>query len=107
MLEDVEYRDVLFPEGTLVFAVSASANRDPEAWDSPDDLDIEADRDRAKPLTFGAGPHFCLGANLARAELQEALTFLSQRMPDLELDGEPEFDSPLGVYAVRALPIRW
>jgi cytochrome P450 len=107
MLEDVEYRDVLFPEGTLVFAVSAAANRDPEAWANPDELDIEADRGRAKPLTFGAGPHFCLGANLARAELQEALAFLSARMPDLELDGEPQLASPLGVYGVDSLPIRW
>ena len=107
MLEDVEYRDVLFREGTLVFAVSAAANRDPDAWERPDELDIEADRDRAKPLTFGAGPHFCLGANLARAELQEAFAFLSARMPDLQLDGEPVFDSPLGVYALNSLPIRW
>ena len=107
MLEDVEYRDVVFPEGTLVFAVAASANRDPESWEAPDELDIEAERDRAKPLTFGAGPHFCLGANLARAELQEALAFLAQRMPDLELDGDPIFDSPLGVYGLHALPIRW
>ena len=107
MLEDVEYRDVLFREGTLVFAVSAAANRDPDAWERPDELDIEAERDRAKPLTFGAGPHFCLGANLARAELQEAFAFLAARMPDLELDGEPDFDSPLGVYALNSLPIRW
>jgi cytochrome P450 len=106
-LEDIEYRDVTFPEGTLIFAVSASANRDPESWERPDELDIEAERDRAKPLTFGAGPHFCLGANLARAELQEALAFLSQRMPELALDGEPQFDSPLGVYGLHALPIRW
>jgi cytochrome P450 len=106
-LEDIEYRDVLFPEGTLIFAVAASANRDPESWDDPDELDIEAERDRAKPLTFGAGPHFCLGANLARAELQEALVFLSQRMTDLELDGDPVFDSPLGVYGLDSLPIRW
>jgi len=107
MLEDVEYRDVLFPEGTLVFAVAASANRDPESWEAPDELDIEAERDRAKPLTFGAGPHFCLGANLARAELQEALAFLARRMPELKLDGEPVFDSPLGVYGLDSLPIRW
>jgi len=107
VLEDIEYRDVLFPEGTLIFAVAASANRDPESWEAPDELDIEAERDRAKPLTFGAGPHFCLGANLARAELQEALAFLSQRMPELELDGEPAFDSPLGVYGLDSLPIRW
>ena len=106
-LEDIEYRDVLFPKDTLIFAVTASANRDPEGWDAPDELDIEADRDRAKPLTFGAGPHFCLGANLARAELQEAFAFLSQRMPGLELDGKPVFDSPLGVYGLDSLPIRW
>jgi cytochrome P450 len=98
---------VLFPEGTLIFAVAASANRDPESWDDPDELDIEAERDRAKPLTFGAGPHFCLGANLARAELQEALAFLAQRMPDLALDGDPVFDSPLGVYGLDSLRVRW
>jgi cytochrome P450 len=107
VLEDIEYRDVLFPAGTLLFAAAAAANRDPEGWDAPDELDIEAERDRAKPLTFGAGPHFCLGANLARAELQEAFAFLAQRMPGLELDGEPQFDSPLGVYGLDSLPIRW
>jgi cytochrome P450 len=107
VLEEIEYRDVLFPAGTLIFAAAAAANRDPEGWEAPDELDIARDRDRAKPLTFGAGPHFCLGASLARAELQEAFAFLSQRMPELELDGEPAFDSPLGVYGLDALPIRW
>jgi cytochrome P450 len=106
-LEDIEYRDVLFPEGTLIFAAAASANRDPEQWHAPDEFDITAERGRAKALTFGAGPHFCLGANLARAELQEAFTFLAPRMPGLELDGEPQFDSPLGVYGLDALPVRW
>jgi cytochrome P450 len=106
-LEDIEYRDVVFPEGTLIFAVAAAANRDPDGWHAPDSFDITAERDRAKPLTFGAGPHFCLGANLARAELQEAFAFLAPRMPQLELDGDPVFDSPLGVYGIDALPIRW
>jgi cytochrome P450 len=106
-LEDIEYRDVVFPQGTLIFALAASANRDPAVWDAPDRFDITAERDRAKPLTFGAGPHFCLGANLARAELQEAFAFLPGRMPELELDGEPVFDSPLGIYGLDALPVRW
>jgi cytochrome P450 len=70
-------------------------------------FDITADRGRAKPLTFGAGPHFCLGANLARAELQEAFTFLPPRMPGLRLDGEPEYDTPLGLYGMQRLPVRW
>jgi cytochrome P450 len=107
VLEEIEWRDVVFPKGTVVFAAAASANRDPESWDAPDTFDITADRGRAKALTFGAGPHFCLGANLARAELQEGFTFLAERMPDLELDGEPVYDTPLGVYGLDALPVRW
>jgi cytochrome P450 len=101
-LEEIEYRDVTFPEGTLILASAATANRD-----SGQDFDIEADRGRERPLTFGAGPHFCLGANLARAELAEAFTFLAPRMPDLRLDGEPEFDTPLGVYGLHSLPVAW
>ena len=106
-LEDVGFRDVLFPAGTLVFACAHTANRDPDEYAAAEEFDILAERDRAKPLTFGAGPHFCLGANLARAELQEALAFLAPRMPDLELDGEPVYDTPLGVYGLLELPVRW
>ncbi|HEX6944900.1 MAG TPA: cytochrome P450, partial [Casimicrobiaceae bacterium] len=105
--EEVEYRDVVFPENTLVFACAHTANRDPDEIAAPDTFDIERDRGRAKPLTFGAGPHFCLGANLARAELQEALTYLPSRMPGLELDGDLEFDTPLGLYGMRRLPLRF
>jgi cytochrome P450 len=106
-LEDIEYRDVTFPEGTLIFACAASANRDPEDYAGPERFDITAERERTKPLTFGAGPHFCLGANLARAELQEAFTFLSGRMEQLEIDGEPVYDTPLGIYGLDELPIRF
>ena len=106
-LEDIEYRDVTFPEGTILVACSATANRDPAEYGAPGDFDITADRGRAKPLTFGAGPHFCLGANLARAELQEAFAFLAPRMPELELDGEPDYDTPFGIYALEGLPIRF
>ncbi len=58
-------------------------------------------------LTFGAGPHYCLGANLARAELEEALTFLAPRMPDLALDGTPELGGVEGIYGIDSLPLRW
>src|SRR3954470_15399857 len=105
--EEIEFRDVTFPEGTLVFACAHTANRDPDEYDEPEAFDISADRERAKPLTFGAAPHFCLGANLARAELQEALALLPARMPELELDGEPVYDTPMGVYGLRELPVRW
>jgi cytochrome P450 len=106
-LEDVEYRDVMFPKDTVVIAAAVTANRDPAAYEEPESFDITADRDRSKPLTFGAGPHFCLGANLARAELQEAFAYLAPRMPELELDGDPVYDTPYGVYGMESLRVRW
>jgi len=102
-LEDIEFRDVLFPEGTVVMVAAASANRD----GVDPSFDITAKRDVGKPLTFGAGPHYCLGANLAQAEMQEGLRFFAERMPGLELDGEPEYGSVQGVYGLDRLPLRW
>jgi cytochrome P450 len=101
-MEDVEYRDVLFPEGTVVLVCAFTGNRDGE----PDGFDITAER-KGKPLTFGAGIHYCLGANLARAELQEALNFLAPRTQGLALDGEPEYGTIDGIYGLDALPVRW
>ena len=49
--------------------------------------------------------HYCLGANLARLEMQEALTFLATRMRDLELDGEPEYEGITGIYGLARLPV--
>ena len=102
-LEDIEFRDVLFPEGTVVMVAAASGNRD----GADPGFDITASRDLGKPLTFGAGPHYCLGANLAQAEMQEGLRFYAERMPGLTLDGEPEFGSVQGVYGLDRLPLRW
>jgi cytochrome P450 len=102
-LEDVEYRDVSFPEGTVVMVAACTANRD--GLHAPDGFDIE--RGETRPVTFGAGVHYCLGANLARAELEEALAFLAPRMPGLTLDGEPVYDSVNGIYGLESLPVRW
>ena len=101
-MEDVHYRDVLFPEGTVVLVCAFTGNRDGE----PDGFDITAER-KGKPLTFGAGIHYCLGANLGRAELQEAMCFLAPRTQGLALDGEPEYGTIDGIYGLDALPIRW
>jgi cytochrome P450 len=103
-LEDIEYRDVLFPKGTIVMASAFDANRDPGAWSEPDAFDITAERS-GRSHTFGAGIHFCLGANLARLELTEALAFLAPRMPDLALDGDPVLGSVHGIYGIDALPL--
>jgi cytochrome P450 len=104
MREDVVFRDVTFPEGTIVLVGAVAANRD--GVDAPETFDVTAERGSVKPLTFGAGIHYCLGANLARLELQEALTFFAERVARFELDGEPEFDSVQGVYGLTALPVR-
>jgi cytochrome P450 len=104
--EEVEYRDVTFPEGTVVMVCSFTGNRDGVNGDAHS-FDITADRGDAKPLTFGAGIHYCLGANLARGELQEALAFLPARMPGLALDGDPALGSVHGIYGLDSLPIRW
>ena len=101
--EEVEYRDVTFPVGTVVMVSAFTANRDPDL----DEFDITAPRDAGKPLTFGAGIHYCLGANLARAELQEALAFLAPRMRGLRLDGPVEFGSVHGIHGLDALPVRF
>ena len=103
--EDVVYRDVLFPQGTLVATSLAGANRDPEAFDDPDVFDITRERSTAQ-MTFGSGIHFCMGAALARAELQEALPLLARRLPGLARNGEVEWKpSTFGIWGPARLPI--
>lgn len=105
---EVTYRDVTFPSGTVVMVCAHTGNRDLAAGDGdPDRFDILADRSRARVLTFGAGVHYCLGANLARLELREALSFLAERVETLELDGEVEYETITGIYGLARLPIRF
>jgi cytochrome P450 len=105
--EDVTYRDVTFPEGTIVMVCAFTGNRDlDDGAADAERFDIAADRGRARPLTFGAGVHYCVGANLARAELQEGLELLARRVAKLELDGEPVFEGVSGIYGLAELPLR-
>lgn len=102
LVEEVTYRDVVFPRETVLLVCSFTGNRDGIA---PDAFDIAAAR-TGRPLTFGAGIHYCLGANLARAELQEGLRFLAERIEAIALDGEPVYEGVQGVYGLRELPLR-
>jgi cytochrome P450 len=105
--EDIVYRDVLFPAGTLVSTSLAGANRDDEVWVDPNEFDITKERGTAQ-MTFGAGIHFCMGAALARAELQEALPLLARRMPGLARNGEIEWKpSTFGIWGPARLPLRF
>jgi cytochrome P450 len=105
--QDIEYRDVLFPAGTLVSIALAGANMDSGVFDASDTFDITCERD-AVQMTFGSGIHFCLGAALARAELQEALPLLARRMPGLAGAGPVEWKpATFGIWGPAALPVRF
>lgn len=105
--QDVELHGVRIPRGTLVSVPLAGTNRDPSVFESPDTLDVTRERG-APQMTFGSGIHHCMGAQLARAELQEALVVLSQRLPDLRLDGEPTWKPErFGIWGPATLPVSW
>lgn len=103
---DIEYRDVLFPAGTIVFPGLASANRDPSIFPEPNHFD-PTNRENDQPqLTFGSGIHYCLGAALARAELQEALPLLARRLPNIRRTAEPRYKiATAGIFGPTSLPV--
>jgi cytochrome P450 len=105
-LEDVEIAGFMIPAGTLVIANTAAANGDPAVYDDPNRLDIT--REGAPPMqTFGAGMHYCLGANLARLELAEALTVMTQRMPNARRTGPAPWKPLTGISGPATLPIEF
>jgi cytochrome P450 len=105
-IADIEVNGVTFPAGSVVAVCAFAANRDADSYEGPDEFDIRVERETKRMLTFGAGIHYCVGANLARAELGEALSFLAQHAEHLELAGEPVLQSVSGIYGVDALPVR-
>jgi cytochrome P450 len=105
--EDVVYRDVLFPQGTVVSTQLAVGNRDDGVFEHPGDFDITAARSDQQ-LTFGSGIHRCLGAALARAELQEALTVLAENVATVTLDGPVTWKpSSFGIWGPASLSLRF
>ncbi|HUL99462.1 MAG TPA: cytochrome P450 [Mycobacterium sp.] len=105
-LEDIELEGLLVPAGTFVICNTAAANRDPAVYDEPDRLDIT--RDGAAPMqTFGAGAHYCLGANLARRELAEALVVMASRMRNPRRVGPAPWKPIVGITGPATLPIEF
>lgn len=104
LVEDVTFRDIAFPAGTVIMVCSFTGNRD---GTGPADFDITAERPAGRLMTFGAGIHFCVGANLARAELEEALQMLAVELPGLRLDGDVELGTIQGIYGIERLPVAW
>lgn len=102
--EDFRHRELEIPAGTIALPSAPAANRDPAVYEDPDRFDVT--RSHPEPqLTFGGGVHYCLGASLARAELQEALPILARRLPALESDGPVEWRTQVLIRGPSRLPI--
>jgi cytochrome P450 len=106
--EQVRLGGVTIPAGETVLPSFNVANRDPAAFDDPDRLDVG--RAPKVHLGFGAGAHHCLGAQLARMELQEAFRGLLTRLPGLRMSvpmSELEFRPGQAIASMRELPVTW
>jgi cytochrome P450 len=101
--EDFDYDGLTIPTGTLLLVSPAAAGRDPTAY--PDPLRFDITRRGESHLTLGAGTHYCTGALIARAELEEAFRALAPRLRDIRLAGEPVWRSPLGAWGLSSLPM--
>ncbi|WP_262047118.1 cytochrome P450 [Bradyrhizobium sp. Bra78] len=96
------------PKGESVLCLLGSANRDPAVYpDRPDRLDVT--RQNVRPLSFGGGIHFCLGAQLARIEAEIAIATLLRRLPDLRIDDveNPEWRPTFVLRGLKRLPASW
>jgi cytochrome P450 len=106
--EDIEYNGVLFPKGTFMSTSMSTGNYDASVFPTPETFDITREPVGQPHLSLGAGIHYCLGASLARAELQEAFTVLSQRMLNLELDGPVVYKpAGIGIFGPASLPVKF
>jgi len=108
-LEDIEdLGGKRIPKGESVLCLLGSANHDPAVYpDRPERLDIT--RPNVRPLSFGGGIHFCLGAQLARIEAEIAISTLLRRLPELRLDDaeNPEWRPTFVLRGLKRLPASW
>jgi cytochrome P450 len=104
VLEDMVYKGFSWRPGIQVGLIFGAANRDPARFARPHTFDIRRQDD--PHLSFGAGVHYCLGAPLARLEIQIALVTLLQRLPYMKLTGpEPRFRPAYVIHGLEALHV--
>ncbi|WP_326700504.1 cytochrome P450 [Streptomyces sp. NBC_01754] len=110
-LEDVELADTVIPKGSAVLAAVCSANQDPTRFPEGSAAAFDPARPSANQhVAFGHGPHFCLGAALARAELQIVIGTLIRRFPELRLAADVEdmrMTTGMMVHGLTRLPVTW
>lgn len=106
--EDMEIAGQPVAKGELIMFSTEKGNRDPDVFSEPDALDFH--RDASRHLTFGHGIHACLGAPLARLELQVVYTLLLERLPNLRLAvpaDQIEMKNDARIFGIDALPVTW
>jgi cytochrome P450 len=104
--KDLTYRDLLIPAGTMLFFPVSIAGRDSQAFDHPEEFDPER-ADLKKHLTFGMGVHICLGQFIARAQIQEGLHLIAQRIRNPRRAGPSSWRPFYGVWGLKGLPIEF
>jgi cytochrome P450 len=106
--QEVEIGGVRVPANAKLLLLLGSANRDPSIFPNPDHFDIRRPNAR-EHLSFGYGPHNCLGAPLARLEARVVLEEVSRRLPTLRLAGDArlEFPASISMRGPRSLPVIW
>ena len=101
--DDLTIGDVVVPKGETMMVLLAAAQRDPAAFDRPDDFD--PDREGVRHLAFGHGVHFCLGAPLARLEASVALAAVTARFPNAKLADEPVYKPNVTLRGMASLTV--
>jgi cytochrome P450 len=101
--DDMTIGEVAVPKGDVMMLLLAAAHRDPSAFERPDEFD--PDRANIRHLGFGKGPHFCLGAPLARLEAAVALSKVTARFPQAQLAGEPQYKPNLTLRGMASLSV--
>ncbi|MEM9459231.1 MAG: cytochrome P450 [Myxococcota bacterium] len=104
LLEDMELHGERLGKGEMLMCLLGAAMHDDGVWPDAERFDI--DRSPIPNISFGVGPHFCLGAHLARKEVSVALNVLFDRYPVLERAGEPRFDPHPLMRHLASLPVR-
>jgi cytochrome P450 len=102
---DTDFHGVRLPKGAVLHICLGAANRDPARWDRPEEYDIY--RPLKSALSFGNGPHICLGMHVARAEMTTGISALLDRLPNLRLDPDAEPPGYRGIYerGATAIPV--
>ncbi len=105
--EDTELEGHLIPKGSIIEGCIGAANRDPAVFDSPDDFDPH--RPARQNLSFSVGPHFCIGAQVGRMEIDAALNRLLDRLPNLRSNSDEEKPQITGLMfrMPTGVPARW